>query len=45
MFSDEQSSPRRYRRLLSDDYPRPLATLAKQRAELGAAHGDGAAVW
>jgi len=30
--------------LLSDDDPRPLATLAQQRVELGATHGDGAAV-
>jgi hypothetical protein len=25
--------------------PRPLATLAQQRVELGATNGDGAAVW
>jgi hypothetical protein len=39
-----QSQPRRHRRLLSDDDPRPLATLAQQHVELGAAHGDGAPV-
>jgi Tripartite tricarboxylate transporter family receptor len=38
------SSPRRHRRLLSDDDPRPLATLAQQRVELGAAHCDGATI-
>jgi hypothetical protein len=39
-----QSPPRRHWRLLSDDDPRSLSTLAHQRVELGAAHGDGAAV-
>jgi hypothetical protein len=39
-----QSSPWRHRHLLSDHNPRPLATFAQQRVELGAAHGDGAAV-
>jgi hypothetical protein len=38
------SSPRRHRRFLSDNDPCPLATLAQQRVELGAAHGDDATV-
>jgi hypothetical protein len=38
-----QSPPRRHRRLLSDDDPSPLATLAQQGVELGATHGDGSA--
>jgi hypothetical protein len=39
-----QSSPRGHWDLLSDDDPRPLATLAQQRVELGAAYGDSAAI-
>ncbi|HEY2227131.1 MAG TPA: hypothetical protein VGI22_05190 [Xanthobacteraceae bacterium] len=37
-----QSSPRRH--LLSDNHPRPLATLAQHCVELGATQGDGATI-
>jgi hypothetical protein len=37
-------SPRRHRRLPSDDDPRPLSTLAQQRVKLSAAYCDGTAV-
>jgi hypothetical protein len=41
---DKATNPVWYWRFLSDDDPRPRATLAQQRVELGVAYGDDAAV-
>src|SRR5437899_2471851 len=44
-LASQPSAPRRHRRVLTDRHPGPPAPPAEQGVELGAARGDGAAVW